>query len=113
MFQSHGIFRIFDGYAHPDMTRGFVHTVASSEISNHERTSLSQYLISVPTRCFHRIEYGIDKVLGHLFVEEVAHRIYKDATRLSPSERLRETLWSQCEVEASFEWMILHPSEPL
>jgi hypothetical protein len=40
-----------------------------------------------------------------LFVKEIAHRIDENAPPLTPEKRLRQTIGSQCEVEAVFERM--------
>src|SRR3990167_4191798 len=43
-------------------------------------------------RAAHRHEYREDKTLRHVFMEEVAHRIHKDAARFLPVKRLVEAL---------------------
>src|SRR4051812_1246604 len=46
-------------------------------------------------------------------MEQVAHRVHEDHSRLGPAQRIRELLRDQPNIETLLEWMSLHAPEPL
>src|ERR1051326_7824639 len=75
--------------------------------------SFGKHLEGVPMRGFHRVENARDKFLGHLLVEEVAHRIYEDHARLAPMKWLLEARRAKCEIKAVLERMAFGAAEAL
>ncbi len=49
----------------------------------------------------HRIEYRLDELERHVWMEEVGHRIHEDKPRPLPLKRLVEPLRSELEIEPS------------
>ena len=96
---------VLDGDPEPHMDRASAGPVALPKKVAHEGRAFREYLKSVPRRALHRIEDAIDKILGNVLMEKVAHGIHEDHARRSPAERLLQSLWTQSQIEASLEWM--------
>jgi hypothetical protein len=67
----------------------------------------------MPGRAFHGVEYLIEVFPWYSFMEKIAHGVHENLARARPAERLIETLWSQCEVEARNERMASYSPEAL
>src|SRR5580704_7668343 len=65
----------------------------------------------MPRRLLHGVEHGVDEGRGHLFVEKVAHGIYKYAARLPPPKWLLQAFRSKRQIEAMLKGMVLDPPE--
>jgi hypothetical protein len=64
-------------------------------------------------RCLHCVEHGIYEGFRDVLMKKVTHRVYKDALRLLPTERLGQTLGSKCQIKPIFEGMTGNTSKPL
>ena len=75
--------------------------------------SLGQNLVGVPVRSLHDVADGLDVVVGHVLVEEVAHRVDEDHFRRLPPQRLRQLFRHEPEVKSLLVRMPGHAPEPL
>jgi len=64
------------------------------------------------SRC-HYVEYAADVVVGDGLVEQVAHRVDENSSRLVPEKRSGQAFRPEAEIEALLVWMAGHASEPL
>src|SRR5260370_1927112 len=103
MLQPNHVSRVSNRHAQPNMWWGRAVFISVAKIPHHERTALGQNLKRMPASDLHGIEHGVDKMLRHLFVKEVAHRVHKNSPRLAPLKRLREAFGPQCEIKPVFE----------
>src|SRR5215211_2243557 len=100
MLHPYHVLLVFYGDAHPDVGGRQTIAVPAAKITSHQGTALGQYLKGMPVGGFHRVEHGIEKRIGHLFMEEVAHRVYKNALGVPPIEGLFQPLGPEREVKA-------------
>src|SRR5262245_26428180 len=61
----------------------------------------------------HHLAYSNDVLVWHAFVEQVAHRVDEDPARALPSQRLKQFLWHQPEVEALLVGVVRHTAKAL
>ena len=66
----------------------------------------------MPARVRHDLERAADELLGHVLMEQVTHRVQKDTARFAPSERERELIGVECQVEAVAIARVAHRLEP-
>jgi hypothetical protein len=92
-------------HAAPDVLGAQAISIAVVKILLHQGATLSKNLEYMPVSVVHCIKYTINKALGNIFVEEVAHRIYKNHSRPTPLLRLINPVWPKLQVEPVFEWM--------
>src|SRR5436190_12417863 len=100
-------------YAEPDVRRCPTLPIATAQVSHQKRASLGQYLIGVPIGFLHRIEDKVDEGYRHFLMEDVAHRIHKDASRLAPLERLLQPGRPNREVESVLKRVALDAAKAL
>ena len=67
--------------------------------AEHPCGTFCQDLVGVVVRFEHDLENPSREGIGHFMVEEVAHAVYEDHTRLSPLQRIRQSLWPQADGE--------------
>src|SRR6266436_958604 len=96
---------VLDGDAEPHMHWATACAVTLPKEVTHEGRALCKYLERVPRCALHRIEDAIDKILGNVLMEKVAHGIHEDHAGRAPAERLLQPLRTQSQIEASLEWM--------
>src|SRR5262245_28149737 len=86
---------------------------ARGYIPRHSLRALREHLEVMPRSEAHRREDGIDEVIRHVLVEQVAHRVHEDSTGLFPRERKADPLRPQPKIEALLVRMSRNPSESL
>src|SRR6266446_4910613 len=104
---------VLDGDAEPHMDWASDGPVALPKKVAHEGRAFREYLKSVPRCAFHRIEDAIDKFLGNVLVEKIAHGIHEDHARRAPAEWLFQPLRAQGQIEARLEWVTGCTAKPL
>src|SRR5436190_17875178 len=107
------MFAIFNAYSPPDML-GFRRTFQrSAQQTLHALRAFCKDLIRVPIGGEHYFNHACNIVLRNFRVEEIAHRIDKDALRRSPFERLHELLGNKTKIESSFKGVTRHSAKAL
>src|SRR5665213_1901976 len=101
--------RRFDAYADPNVrAKRKPRTQTFQSLG-----ALRQHLKLVLCRELHDVEHRDDVLVRYVAVEQVAHRVYEDALRLLPFERLHDALSSERQVEAALERVAGHAAEAL
>jgi len=74
--------------------------------------SLSQDLVRMPPGSEHHAADRFDVFVGHVFVEKIAHGIYKDHARLTLTHWIDELFWDDAKVKPVFEGMCFDTAKP-
>src|SRR4051794_40661972 len=106
------VLAILDAHAPPDVAqiRGEAQ-LAPQEVAQACR-SLRQHLVLMPICSRHHASDRDDVIVWHTLMEQIAHRVNKDAAGLTPSKGLGEFFRHETEIETELIGMIRYAAKP-
>jgi len=102
-------------YAHtkPDIRKLAYPSELSAKEKTHSFVTLRQNLVGVTLRLPHYLADARDVLDWNVLLEEIAHRVDKDSSRMLPTQGLLELLRHEAQIKALLKWVTARSSKSL